>query len=81
MMDSKWRLRRPALHKIDIYLEKGSDSLCGSPTLGPSIREQWVRWAPGVGTAFSLSSLAFLADCFRPLPEALWYQESLVPNT
>jgi acyl-CoA thioesterase len=80
MMDSKWLKRRPALHKINMFLPEGSDSLCASPTLGPSVREQWVCWAPGVGTGFSISSLAFLADCFRPLPEAYGITNSWFPT-
>jgi hypothetical protein len=79
-MDPVWPLRRPALFKIEIYLSAGSDSLCSSPTLGPCVREQWVRWAPSVGMGFSISSLAFLADCFRPLPEAYGVTDSWFPT-
>jgi acyl-CoA thioesterase len=68
--DPRWYSRRFAAFKIEMYLPEGSDSLCVSPTEGPGVREQWVRWTPGVGTTFSNASLAFLADCFRPLPEA-----------
>jgi hypothetical protein len=80
VMDSRWPSRRPALFKIEIYLPEGSDSLCSSPTLGPCLREQWVRWAPGIGAGFTISSLAFLADCFRPLPEAYGITESWFPT-
>jgi hypothetical protein len=67
----EWRSRRPAAFKIDVRLPPASDSLAASPTYGPSVREQWVRWAPESGTAvFTVASLPFLADCFRPLPEA-----------
>ncbi|KAH8807152.1 thioesterase-like superfamily-domain-containing protein [Xylogone sp. PMI_703] len=78
--DTRLYARRPALYKIEIYVPEGSDSLCASPTLGPSVREQWVRWAPGVGTGFCISSLAFLADCFRPLPEAYGITNSWFPT-
>lgn len=76
--DLRLHSRRPVAFKITSYLPPGSDSLCASPTLGPSVREQWVRWAPGAGEGFSISSLAYLADSFRPLPEAFgvtgcWY--------
>lgn len=78
--DPRLRIHRPALFKIEIYLLEGSNSLCASPTLGPEVREQWVRWAPGVGTGFSISSLAFLADCFRPLPEAFGITNGWFPT-
>lgn len=68
--DPRLRIQRPALFKLEFYLPEGSNSLCASPTHGPGVREQWVRWAPGVGSGFSISSLAFVADAFRPLPEA-----------
>jgi hypothetical protein len=76
--DERLPSRRPATFQVTTYLPPGSDSLCASPTLGPSVREQWVRWPAGVGERFSISSLAFLADEFRPLPEAFgvtgcWY--------
>jgi acyl-CoA thioesterase len=78
--DPRWHGRRPAAFKIEMYLPKGSDSLCASPTMGPELREQWVRWSPGVGSKFSISSLAFLADCFRPLPEAYGITNSWFPT-
>jgi hypothetical protein len=78
--DTRWHSRRLAAFKIDIFLPKGSDSLAASPTLGPSVREQWVRWAPGMGKTFFLPSLAFLADCFRPLPEAYGFTHSWFPT-
>jgi acyl-CoA thioesterase len=78
--DIKWYTRRFAAFKVDMYLPEGSDSMCASPTEGPGVREQWVRWAPGVGTAFSIASLAFLADCFRPLPEAYGVTNSWFPT-
>jgi hypothetical protein len=68
--DPRLPSRRPASFKTYTYLPPGSDSICASPKYGPSVREQWVRWLPEVGTTFSLSSLAYLADAFRPLPEA-----------
>jgi Thioesterase-like superfamily len=37
-----------------------------------------MRWAPSIGTRFTIDSLPYLADSFRPLPEAYglvgnWY--------
>ena len=68
--DEKLPRHRPATFQVTTYLPPGSDSICASPTMGPNVREQWVCWASGVGERFSISSLAFLADNFRPLPEA-----------
>jgi hypothetical protein len=68
--DPRLPSRRPATFKTYTLLPPGSDSICASPKYGPGVREQWVRWLPEVGTTFSLSSLAYLADAFRPLPEA-----------
>jgi hypothetical protein len=78
--DQGWHSRRPAAFKLEMYLPEGSDSLCVSPTEGPGVREQWAHWAPGVGTTFSITSLAFLADCFRPLPEAYGVRNSWFPT-
>jgi hypothetical protein len=78
--DRRLHMRRPAVFKIEMYLPVGSDSLCASPTLGPCVREQWVRWESGVGTGFSIPSLAFLTDCFRPLPEAYGITNSWFPT-
>jgi acyl-CoA thioesterase len=75
-----WHTRRMAAFKVEVYLPKGSDSLCASPTEGPSVREQWVHWSTGMGTTFSLTSLAFLADCFRPLPESYGVTNSWFPT-
>ena len=74
----EWIPRRPAALKTELLLPKGSDSLGAHPTLGPSVREQWVRWKPDVGSRFDVGSLAYLADAFRPLGEAYgmvgnWY--------
>jgi acyl-CoA thioesterase len=80
LTDPRWHTRRIAAFKIEVYLPKGSDSRAASPTLGPGVREQWMRWTPGVGSKFSLSSLAFLADCFRPLPEAYGITNSWFPT-
>lgn len=80
VMDPSWKPRRPALFKILIYVPCGSDSLGASPTHGPSVREQWVKWAPGVGVGFFIPSLAFLADCFRPLPEAFGVKNGSFPT-
>jgi acyl-CoA thioesterase len=78
--DPRWHTRRLAAFKVEMHLPNGSDSLSASPTLGPSVREQWVRWTPGVGSKFSISSLAFLADCFRPLPEAYGITNTWFPT-
>lgn len=67
-----WRTTRPVAFKLVTFLPKGSDSLAGNPSLGPSVREQWVRWSDGIGggDGFTIASLPFLADSFRPIPEA-----------
>jgi len=78
--DPRFPNRRPAAVKTSTYLPAGSDSMCASPQLGPGVREQWVRWLPGVGTRFSLSALAYLADSFRPLPEAFGVRGSWFPT-
>jgi hypothetical protein len=79
-LDPAWTSCRPVLFKLQMYLPPGSDSLGASPTHGPSFREQWVKWAPGIGAGFSIPSLAFLADCFRPLPEAYGVKDSSFPT-
>ena len=69
--DPRWNPRRPGAIKIDIYLPRGTPILLAHPTLGPSVREQWVKWADHAGQeGFSIASLLYLADAFRPLPEA-----------
>jgi acyl-CoA thioesterase len=78
--DPRWYTRRFAGFKTDIYLPEGSDSMCASPKEGPGVREQWVRWSPEVGTAFNIASLPFLADGFRPLPEAYGITNSWFPT-
>lgn len=40
------------------------------PTLGPSVRETWLKWKTESGTVFDLPALAYLADAIRPLVEA-----------
>lgn len=72
--------RRPAAFKAAHYLPKGGDSICSSPTQGPSVREEWVRWAPGSGERFSIGALAYLADSMRPLPEAFGVTNSWFPT-
>jgi hypothetical protein len=79
-VDPRWHTRRFAAFKLDTYLPAGSDSIGASPTEGPSVREQWVRWSPTVGTTLSISSLAFLADAFRPMPEAYGVKKSWFPT-
>jgi hypothetical protein len=77
----EWPQQRPAAFKINILLPAGSGELMYHPTLGPSVREQWVQWRDSVGDnseGFQISALAYLADAFRPLPEAYrlkgnWY--------
>jgi hypothetical protein len=50
---------------------------------GPSVREQWVKWedhaSPGQEGS-STASLLYLADGFRPLPEAYGLQGSWFPT-
>lgn len=61
--------RRPAAYKASLWLPPGSkDGLSKSPE-GPSIREQWTKWMPENGERFTVESLPFLADAFRPIPE------------
>jgi acyl-CoA thioesterase len=74
----EWIPRRPAAFKLTVMLPKGSDSLAAHPKLGPSVREQWVKWRKGVGETFDVGSLAYLADAFKPLTESFglvgyWY--------
>jgi hypothetical protein len=80
VVDPRWYSRRFAAFKIDLHLPEGSDSRAASPTEGPGVRQQWVHWSPGVGTTFSVPSLPFLADCFRPLPEAYGITNSWFPT-
>ncbi|KAI9815412.1 MAG: hypothetical protein M1832_005482 [Thelocarpon impressellum] len=62
---------RPAVSKLRYFLPADTDSNWQAPRLGPSVRESWVTWADGVSdTGFDVGSLAFLADTFRPIPEA-----------
>ena len=67
-------VRRTAFAKAIFMLPHDTNELGASATLGPSIREQWIRWRNDTGgpngEGFSISSLPFLADTFIPLPEA-----------
>jgi hypothetical protein len=58
--DGRLHTHPHALYKIESYIPPASD---------PGICQQWVRWAPGVGDTFTISSLAFLVDCFIPFAE------------
>ncbi|RDW58166.1 hypothetical protein BP6252_13577 [Coleophoma cylindrospora] len=52
------------------------------PTVGPSVREQWVRWSaasPG-SRGFTPLALPFLADAWRPLPEGYGLQKKWYPT-
>jgi hypothetical protein len=74
----EWLASRPAACKVTIFFPSGSEPLGASPTYGPSVKEEWVHWAPGVGKVFDVTSLPYLADCFGPLAEAYgvtgnWY--------
>jgi hypothetical protein len=74
----EWVANRPAACKVTIFFPPGSESLGASPTYGPSVKEEWVRWAPGAGRLFDVTSLPYLADCYGPLAEAYgvtgnWY--------
>lgn len=80
LVDPRLTSRRPAAFKLSIYVPEGSDSMGASPKHGPSVREQWSRWAPGVGERFNISSLPYLADAFRPLPEAFGVTGSWFPT-
>lgn len=63
--------RRPAAHKIEMHIAANADKNHARPEVGPSIREQWItfRQAAGDGRGFNNTSLAYLADAIRPLPE------------
>ena len=74
----EWPRSRPAGCKVTIFLPPGNGSFGASPTYGPSVKEEWVRWAPGIGKVFDVTSLPYLADCFGPLLEGYgvtgnWY--------
>ena len=79
----EWASRRPAAFKIKILLPPGSNEVLAHPTLGPSVREHWVQWQEGVGDSgvgFQISALAYLADAFRPLPEAYGLVDNWYPT-
>jgi hypothetical protein len=78
--DSDLMLSRPAAYKIQTYFPPGSDPLGVTATNGPSVKEQWSRWMPSVGTSFSISSLPFLADAFRPLPDSFGLRDYWYPT-
>lgn len=73
-----WAERRPAAHKIEMWVQQDVDGNDVRPSLGPSVREQWARWrgSNGDGAGFDNVALSFLADTFRPVPE----QYGLVGN-
>jgi hypothetical protein len=79
----EWAARRPAAFKIKVFLPPGTGELLANPTYGPSVREHWVQWQSGVGgdsKGFQISALAYLADAFRPLPEAYGLRENWYPT-
>lgn len=82
--ESRWNAIRPASFKLQYFVPAGTSPDGASPGVGkgPSVREQWVHWqdfARDEGVAgFTAAALPFLADAFRPLPEAYglkgnWY--------
>lgn len=70
VIPDEWLANRTAACKVTIFFPTGSSSLGASPTYGPSVKEEWVRWSPGAGKLFDVVSLPYLADCFGPLLEA-----------
>jgi hypothetical protein len=79
----EWASRRPAAFKIKVLLPPGTNDILTHPTLGPSVREHWVQWQEGVGESaegFQISALAYLADAFRPLPEAYGLVDNWYPT-
>ncbi|KAL7948352.1 thioesterase-like superfamily domain-containing protein [Trichoderma barbatum] len=68
----------PAFAKISCWYPKGSNNqpLFTHPTLGPSVRDTWIKWAPQTGAAaFDSASLSLLVDISRPMA-AQWKGET-----
>ncbi|KAL7917358.1 thioesterase-like superfamily domain-containing protein [Trichoderma austrokoningii] len=68
----------PAFTKISCWYPKGPNNqpLFTHLTLGPSVRDTWITWAPQTGAAaFDSASLSLLVDISRPMAEQ-WKGES-----
>ncbi|RDW90991.1 hypothetical protein BP5796_02156 [Coleophoma crateriformis] len=69
--------------KLEFSYAPGTDAASHvHPTLGPSVREQWVRWSaasPG-SRGFTPLALPFLADAWRPLPQGYGLQGKWYPT-
>jgi hypothetical protein len=69
--------RRTSYGKTGFMLETETNQLQTHPRLGPNVREQWIRWrgdagglTDGEAQGFTISSLPFLCDNFRPIVDA-----------
>jgi hypothetical protein len=73
--------RRQGAMKIKVYMPRGTQSLMAHPTLGPSVREHWVKWEDHAAQeGFCVASLLYLADAFRPLPESYGLKGNWFPT-
>lgn len=68
VVQEQWLGLRPALFKFEKRFPNGANVYGVSEGLGKSVREQWVSW--GGGRKFGVQALGFLADAWRPIPEA-----------